>query len=524
MAWRNYRILRNGDTFRVPPKVTEVGVAVFGPGGRCNHDAGGLGGGGGGGMAYGVYTVEEEALLTNFEVDAESSRFNGVLFGEAGGDSKDAHGGSGGIGRVVTPSADSEEEARWAKGFLMATGGHGGVGQRSRQYVSYGGGGGLGSFYGVGGSGGDGRLEGNGSMFGHGGGGGLGGDGGASLGPWVMEFVDRVAAQRTGRGSDSRVGESSGPGGGGGGGVAAGGDAWADYGFLGANRQEETLGGPGGGGGSFGQGGRGGVVYRPEMEDSHQPRMLASESPGSGGVGLRALGGEPRFYPKDYLSLYLPHEQEMEYLDETKSGSERVRVRRSLHRARSPREPEPAEGEEASSAEAAIGVERCPVKKLDTTDPGAMPTVFFTSGSGEGRTGMAPYLAWAARQLDGGGGSGANLCGAGHGGPGGGGGGAGRLPLLDGPQGCGGLAGHGGFGGGGGGGSTIYHEGATPGRVCVEGLPGGNGGVGGGGGGGGYGTAEGVMYLSGAGHGGAGGGGGGGPDSQGGPGFIVVYW
>lgn len=468
MAWRHYRLLGHGAVFEVPPSVGLVGIAAFGAGGRCVPDQGGLGGGGGGGMAYGLMRVAPGERLAGFEVDGRSSRFK-VLTAEAGGHSVDARGGHGG-GSQALIDPDDPGARRWLA-VAVATGGHGGVGQRSGRWVSYGGGGGLGSFYGDGGNGGDGRLVGVASMFGHGGGGGLGGDGGASLAPRAMEFIDRKAIEQAGDpGSWQDDERSSGPGGGGGGGLAAGGAAWAADGYLAPKRRAESLGGPGGGGGSFGPGETGGVLYRPVSEGDQGGRLLATETPGAGGVGQRALGGEARFHPGDYLS------------------------------ADGRQEDKPARDSTAET-----------------------PTVYFTTGSGEGRTVMAPFLALAARELDGGGGAGANLSGAGHGGPGAGGGGAGRLAGFDDRQGQGGLAGHGGFGGGGGGGSTLYFSPSEPGRR-IEVLPAGDGGVGGGGGGGGYRDAAGRKVLVGAGHGGPGAGGGGGPGSQGGQGFFVVYW
>ncbi|MCW4267891.1 MAG: hypothetical protein N0E56_14785 [Candidatus Thiodiazotropha endolucinida] len=514
MNWRDYQVVRGGGQFVVPAGVTQVGIAAIGPGGRCMAAQGGLGGGGGGGFAYGVREVSPGEVLTGFVVDERSSRFGTVLEAFAGGDSVNERGGAGGRGSVDVP--EDTTGATW-RDPAVATGGHGGVGQRKGVWVSYGGGGGMGSFYGEGGNGGAGRLVGVASMFGHGGGGGLGGAGGASLAHRAMPFIDRQAVEDQ-AGDDKATWElmalSSGPGGGGGGGVTSGGAAWGVYGYLEAKRRAESLGGPGGGGGSDGPGDTGGVLYRPD--GAVPKRLLATETPGKGGAGLRAAGGESRFHPGNYLANYLPHPVVLE--DEGGTGE---RVRRSMYRSLPPSLrccPDEAVDSESELARCQPAL-RDPA--LSDVSPG-VPTVYFTSRSGEGRTVMAPYLALAACCLDGGGGTGANLSGAGHGGPGAGGGGAGQLPGYESLQGLGGLAGHGGFGGGGGGGFTMYVLTSEPG--CVDGLPGGNGGVGGGGGGGGYQVLPGPVVFDGAGTGGPGGGGGGGPASKGGAGFFIVYW
>lgn len=517
MAWRHYQIVADGGEFRVPLGVEVVGIAAVGPGGRCVYEQGGLGGGGGGGFAYGLCTVQGGETLTGFVVDGDGSRFGSVgegshfravLDARAGGDSESVLGGQGGQGYVALPDASAEPSGsrRWLAG-AVATGGHGGVGLRVARWVSYGGGGGMGSFYGGGGNGGDGRLVGEASMFGHGGGGGLGGDGGDSLAFRAVGFLDRWVNQ-VAKAEEAEAWikkqQSSGPGGGGGGGVFAGGAAWGDYGYLQLKRHHESLGGPGGGGGSFGPGDTGGVLYRPFMKDDAQQgqllgRLLATETPGKGGVGTRAVGGVPRFYLS--LSGYLEN----------------------LGLVTTPKPvQEPAQAQ-AQKPEPGIALCQSVVEVGDEAGKVLAPAVFFASGSGEGRTAMSPYLALASRRLDGGGGTGANLGGGGNGGPGGGGGGAGRLPGFDHEQGRGGLAGHGGFGGGGGGGATIYRLAHQRKVKCIEGLPAGDGGVGGGGGGGGY-YGEDRVVLRGSGSGGPGGGGGGGPSARGGAGFFIVYW
>ncbi|MEW8540159.1 MAG: hypothetical protein AB2565_03925 [Candidatus Thiodiazotropha endolucinida] len=487
MAWRHYQIVADGGEFRVPLGVEVVGIAAVGPGGRCVYEHGGLGGGGGGGFAYGLCTVQGGETLTGFVVDGDGSRFGSVLDARAGGDSESRLGGQGGQGYVALPDASAAPvgSRRWLAG-AVATGGHGGVGLRADPWVSYGGGGGMGSFYGVGGNGGDGRLVGEASMFGHGGGGGLGGNGGDSLAFRAVGFLDRWVSQ-VAKAEEAEAWikkqTSSGPGGGGGGGVFAGGAAWGDYGYLQPKRHHESLGGPGGGGGSFGPGDTGGVLYRPFMKDEAQQgqllgRLLGTETPGKGGVGTRAVGGVPRFYLS--LSGYLEN----------------------LGLATTPKPVQ----KPAQAQKRVRGIARCQsvVEVGDEAGKVLAPAIFFASCSGEGRTAMSPYLALASRRLDGGGGTGANLGGGGNGGPGGGGGGAGRLPGFDHEQGRGGLA----------------HQRKVK---CIEGLPAGDGGVGGGGGGGGY-YGEDRVVLWGSGMGGPGGGGGGGPAARGGVGFFIVYW